>query len=126
MRRFTRSSLVLSTLVPLVLTVFLMQSAQAQTFTVLHTFACCEEGYLPFAGMTMDRAGNLYGTTNSGGSNSVCCGTAFKLTHKSSGWVFGRLYSLQGETDGAFPYARVIFGPDGNLYGTTLYGGSRD
>jgi len=105
----------------LALTVVLVPSAQAQTFTVLHSFTCCEEGYLPFAGVTMDRAGNLYGTTMFGGDRSQCCGTVFKLTHK----VLTKLSSLEGSYGDA-PVARVIFGPDGSLYGTSLYGGSRD
>ncbi len=51
------------------------------------------------------------------------CGTVFKLAHKGSGWVFTPLYNFQGGNDGAAPGARVIFGPDGTLYGTTTNGG---
>ena len=108
-------------------------SAQAQTLTVLHSFACCSQGYIPFSGLTIDRPGNLYGTTGHGGlseGGGYCCGTVFKLTHKGSGWVFSPLYSFDEAggpmQDGVSPMARVIFGPDGSLYGTTLYGGSRD
>jgi uncharacterized repeat protein (TIGR03803 family) len=99
-------------------------AAPAQTLTVVHSFACCSQGYLPLAGLTADKAGNFYGTTSFGGLGSQCCGTVFKLTHKGSGWVFNPLYSfVAGNNSGAFPAARVIIGPDGSLYGTTMNGG---
>ena len=104
----------------------LTQSAQAQTFTVLHSFSDGPDGAYPDAGLTMDRAGNLYGTTSIGGNtgaNCGGCGTVFKLTHSGSGWVFNPIYSFTGGNDGASPQARVIFGPDGSLYGTTAGGG---
>jgi len=93
-------------------------TAQAQTFTVLHNFNV-NDGAFPIAGLTMDRAGNLYGTTSFGGPGS---GTVFKLTHRNSGWVLDPLYSFPG-VEVANPQARVIFGPDGSLYGTTMFGG---
>jgi len=62
----------------------------------------------------MDRAGNLYGTTSRGGAGY---GTVYEMKHSGSNWVFNPLYSSGGV--GAFPEARVIFGPDGTLYGTT-------
>jgi uncharacterized repeat protein (TIGR03803 family) len=99
-------------------------SAQAQTFTVIHSFAG-SDGANPMAGMTMDAAGNLYGTTAYGGSyacTSGGCGTVFKLTHSQSGWVLSVLYQFRGQEDGDGPLARVVFGPDGALYGTTAYG----
>src|ERR1019366_948299 len=102
-------------------------AAQAQTFNVIHNFTG-SDGANPFAGLTMDRAGNLYGTTFRGGSGPCNiyglsgCGTAYKLTHKGSGWTYNMLHSFM-RTDGTSPYARVIFGPDGSLYGTTSEGG---
>jgi uncharacterized repeat protein (TIGR03803 family) len=103
------------------------QPAHCQAFTVLHAFSG-GDGANPWAGLTMDRAGNFYGTTAFGGASGLCyqglgCGTVFKLTHKASGWVINPLYSFRGGQDGAFPAARVIIGPDGNLYGTTAAGG---
>lgn len=75
----------------------------------------------------MDRAGNLYGTTAVGGHiDQNCgfgCGTVFKLEHRSSAWILVPLYAFTGP-DGTFPTARVVFGPDGTLYGTTSYGGA--
>src|SRR5271165_7410555 len=80
-------------------------AAQAQTFTVLHTFTGGEDGGLSGHGLTMDRGGNLYGIASQGGyhGGSDCvvygCGTAFKLSHKGSGWIFGTLYTFQGGND---------------------------
>ncbi len=99
---------------------------QAQTFTVLHQFSG-PDGAAPVAGLTMDRAGNLYGTALIGGQGfqycNLGCGTVFKLTHNSSGWVFTPIYIFTGP-DGANPQARVVFGPDGALYGTATQGGA--
>ncbi len=71
----------------------------------------------PLRRMTLGN-GNLYGTTYSGGSSNA--GTVYKLQPKGSGWTFSPLYAFTGGGDGANPAARVIFGPDGVLYGTTL------
>jgi uncharacterized repeat protein (TIGR03803 family) len=103
--------------------------AQAQTFTALHNFTGGADGAAPTAGLTMDAAGNLYGTASGGGyQGSYCsgtygCGTVFRLKHEASGWILTPLYTFTGP-DGASPQARVIIGPDGNLYGTTSYGGA--
>ena len=105
-------------------TVLATASAQAQTFTVLHSFTG-PDGANPLAGLTIDRAGNLYGTTWAGGTANCYynfgCGTVFKMKHVGAGWVLNPLYSFSG-ADGLGPEARVIFGPDGTLYGQTTYG----
>jgi len=103
-------------------TIIAAPAIQAQTFTVLHAFTGYGDGGEPIAGLTMDRAGNLYGTTSEGGAAGV--GTVFKLVHAKSGWVLYTLYAFKGGQDGANPQARVLFGPDGTLYGTTSYGGA--
>ena len=63
---------------------------QAQTYKVLYNFTGGQDGGNPAAGLTMDKAGNFYGTAQQGGGSSGCyyvtCGTVFKLTHKGSGW----------------------------------------
>ncbi len=97
------------------------QAAQAQTLNVLHTFSGAGDGADPSAGLTMDHAGNLYGTTIYGGGPGN--GTVFKLTRSGSNWVLNTLYSFTGGSDGGNPQARVIFGSDGSLYGTTSAGG---
>jgi len=99
----------------------LAAQSQAQTFTVLHTFSG-PDGDLPYAGLTLDRAGNLYGTTYEGGAAGF--GNVFKLSREGTGWVLTNLYSFRGGSDGQNPQARVVFGPDGTLYGTSTYGGN--
>jgi|SRR5271167_4589392 len=109
-----------------VLTMVATQSSQAQTFTVLHSLNGLQDGYYPIAGVTVARNGDLYGTTQysglAGGNCYLGCGTVFRLARKGSGWIFTTLYSFTGGTDGGNSYARVIFGPDGSLYGTTSEG----
>jgi len=97
------------------LTVVLTQPAQAQTFKVIHNFTGGQDGGFPMAGLTMDQAGNLYGTTY--------LGTAFRLSKKGSGWISNPLHGFGGGDDGLDPYGGVVFGPDGGLYGTTSLGG---
>ena len=119
-RRLATAALALTMVLGLAMVVTL--SAQAQTFNVTHNFTGGRDGASPSAGVTMDKGGNFYGTTsNGGGVNGY--GTVFKLTHTASGWALTPLYSFAGSNDGASPGARVIFGPDGTLYGTTSYGG---
>jgi len=104
--------------------------AQAQTFKVLHAFSGNADGSYPETGLTMDRGGNLYGTALGGGTASCHssdygpgCGTIFKLMRSGSGWTLIPLYSFSGSPDGAAPHSRMVFGPDGRLYGTTINGG---
>ena len=111
------------------LTAVATQAAHAQTFQVIHAFDI-SDGWYPDAGLTIDHAGNLYGTTDYGGNDSGnChpmgyCGTVFKLNHHGSGWVLSELYKFDGGDDGYNPEARVVFGPDGKLYGSAVSGGS--
>jgi uncharacterized repeat protein (TIGR03803 family) len=96
-------------------------SAQATTFTVLHAFTGGADGGNPIDGISLDKAGNLYGTTYSGGS--AYGGTAFELKHSKTGWAFDTLHPFAGGSDGSSPGARLLKGPDGHLYGTTTQGG---
>ncbi|HLI76578.1 MAG TPA: choice-of-anchor tandem repeat GloVer-containing protein [Acidobacteriaceae bacterium] len=103
------------------------QVAPAQQFRVLYTFTNGRNGGTPSAGVTLDRVGNLYGTTASGG-DLTCnapngCGTVFELANRNGNWILNPLYTFVGGTDGAIPESRVIAGPNGDLYGTTLNGG---
>ena len=124
------TALALTLSVVFVLTVVAVPAAQAQNFSVIHQFSGGQDGASPDAGLTMDAAGSLYGTASSGGdTGGNCatdqggCGTVFKLAHKGSGRIFDPLYSFQGGNDGANPFARVIIGSDGSVYGTTRQGG---
>ncbi|HUK73987.1 MAG TPA: choice-of-anchor tandem repeat GloVer-containing protein [Candidatus Bathyarchaeia archaeon] len=102
----------------------LTPAAQAQAFSVIHNFTNGPDGGAPYTGLTIDRAGNLYGTTASGGGGGCQngCGIVFKLAQRGSGWVLTPLYKFQGE-DGARPCSRITIGSDGTLYGTTSEGG---
>ncbi len=107
-------------------TMVVMPTAKAQTYRVIHSFTGSQDGEYPVAGVTVDSHGNLYGTTDIGGSGTSCyegCGAAFKIAHAGSGWVFTPLYDFVGGNDGGNPFARLIVGPDGSLYGTTSQGG---
>jgi uncharacterized repeat protein (TIGR03803 family) len=98
----------------------------AWTETVLYSFTGGADGAQPAAGLIFDAAGNLYGTTNYGGSANCTlgCGTAFKLTPASGAWTETLLYAFTGGSDGREPFARLLFDPAGNLYGTTALGGN--
>src|SRR5207253_5645914 len=71
-----------------------------------------------------DAAGNLYGTTTSGGNFGHCgtdgCGTVFKLTPSGTETL---LYRFLGTPDASYPYG-LVRDAAGNLYGTTLGGGA--
>jgi uncharacterized repeat protein (TIGR03803 family) len=76
--------------------------------------------------LTMDAAGNLYGTTRDGGMYSYSCGNVFKLTRSSGGWTYTSLhdFTCQDESLGYSPMGGVILDANGNLYGTTYQGGA--
>jgi uncharacterized repeat protein (TIGR03803 family) len=95
------------------LTLVLTHSAQAQTFQVIHNFTGAD-GAVPEADLTLDAAGNLYGTTSAGGGGQ---GTVFQLKHWQRNWLLNNLVVFNGN-NGAYPYGGVVFGPDGALYGT--------
>ncbi len=86
--------------------------------TVLHSFLGGSDGSLPAAGVIRDAAGNLYGTTSSGGP--LGAGTVYEIDASGQERV---LYSFTGGRDGADPLAGLIRDAAGNLYGTTAYGG---
>ncbi len=97
--------------------------AAAQTFNVIHTFLG-PEGATPTTGLTMDTAGNFYGATAQGGINGQ--GVVFKLYVHGSAWLYSPLYKFTAGADGYTPEGRVVFGPDGPLYGTVYEGGAED
>jgi uncharacterized repeat protein (TIGR03803 family) len=104
-------------------------AAHKPTEKVLYAFRGAD-GSAPVAPLVFDAAGNLYGTTRYGGSGSCSgnfepgCGTVFKLTPSNHGWTQSVLYSFTGGNDGAYPIAPVILDSAGNLYGTTIFGGT--
>jgi uncharacterized repeat protein (TIGR03803 family) len=100
-------------------TVFKITTGGAET--VIYSFAVGTDGESPLAGLIQASDGNFYGTTELGGVNSK--GTVFKVTAAGAESL---LYSFGagGSTDGAEPYAGLVEGSDGDLYGTTYAGGS--
>ena len=95
--------------------------AWAQTFSVIYNFTLAS-GWGPFASVTLDAAGNLYGTTSGSGAYP---GTVFELTPSNGAWTFNTLFRLisPGVARPYYPWSGVVFGPDGALYGTTNGGG---
>jgi uncharacterized repeat protein (TIGR03803 family) len=98
---------------------------------ILHNFTGAD-GAAPLAGPVLDRAGNLYGTTSSGGSGACAgvlesetgCGVVFKLARNAKGiWTETVIHTFTGGADGATPMAGLILDAAGNLYGTTFAGG---
>lgn len=92
-------------------------AARAQSFSVLHAFAGELDGAAPQSGVTL-RGGALYGTTFAGGdTHGFNFGTVYQVTLKSR--IYAPIFSfpLDG-AGGIHPVARVVFGPDGHLYGT--------
>jgi uncharacterized repeat protein (TIGR03803 family) len=116
---------------------FMLASCASAQYTLktLYAFGFSDDGFSPNGGLVTDGAGNLYGTTADGGNrgSGYCllskepnCGTVFELTPTSDGgWTETILYTFAGFDDGATPHAGVIFGANGNLYGTTSDGGGR-
>src|SRR5579863_3904463 len=103
----------------------LAAQSQAQTYQVLYAFKGAPDGSAPAAGVIQDAQGNLDGTTFSGG-NSNCgadasgCGTVFRLSATGQETV---LYRFTGRADGSNPQGGVIQDAQGNIYGTTYWGG---
>jgi uncharacterized repeat protein (TIGR03803 family) len=87
--------------------------------TVLHTFTGGTDGGEPEAGVIRDSGGNLYGTTFSGGAAGA--GVVYMLSPSGQETV---LYSFAGFGAAGNPYAGVVRDPAGNLYGTTVNGGT--
>jgi uncharacterized repeat protein (TIGR03803 family) len=91
----------------------------AWTEKTLWSFTGGNDGGSPSCALILDSAGNLYGTTEEGGTGVV--GTVFELSPPKSGtkWTETVLYNFTGNNDGGEPYGRMLLASDGNLYGTT-------
>jgi uncharacterized repeat protein (TIGR03803 family) len=102
------------------------------TEKILHSFGCGSDGAEPLTGLTIDTAGNLYGTTYYGGSgscndgNAAGCGVVFELTPQTGGgWTETVLYSFSASGgDGNYPEASLLLDASGNLYSITTAGGT--
>jgi uncharacterized repeat protein (TIGR03803 family) len=112
-------------------TVFeLVNSSGSYTEELIHSFAgppsggAGADGTSPSSSLIIDSSGNLYGTTQGGGADGL--GTVFELVNSSGTYTEKILYSFTGANgDGAIPFAvDLVRDAAGNLYGTTMYGGS--
>jgi uncharacterized repeat protein (TIGR03803 family) len=104
-------------------------SAATSAEQVIYRFRGGTDGKYPYASLTADPAGNLYGTTNNGGGTSCTdgCGTVFELSPPAvsgGAWTETVLYRFQGGSDGANPQTPLVFDFAGNLYGTASQGGN--
>jgi len=90
------------------------------TESVIYSFTGNDDGSTPWGGLTLDNAGNLYGTTLGGGQ--FANGTVFLLTPTNSGWTETVIHAFLG-SDGSHPVGQMIFDRSGNLYGTAYSGG---
>ncbi len=90
--------------------------------TTLYSFKGGDDGAMPFAGLARDSAGNLYGTTSTGGQYNT--GTVFEISPiTGGGWSESILYEFRGGSDGIFPEDPLTLDQDGNIYGVTRIGG---
>lgn len=87
---------------------------------VIYQFQGGTDGDLPYAGVVLDGAGNLYAPTAGGGANNV--GTAYELSQVAGGWTETLLYTFGGPGQGSYPGAPFEFDQSGNAYGTTYEG----
>ena len=97
------------------------------TFSTLYNFTQGDQNYCggPYGALTMDAAGNLYGTQHSGGAYQW--GAVFKLTPTANGWTYTSLHDFCAGgypcSDGAYPFGNVVIDSAGNVYGTASFGG---
>ncbi len=116
--------LILKCLALLALSTFLAASgrAYASNTHVIYSFTGGNDGEYLDTDLVIDGAGNLYGTTVQGGTHGG--GTVFELSPSGSTWTHTVLYNFTGGTDGGEPYKGVTLDSRGNVYGTTVTGGS--
>jgi len=94
-------------------------------YTVIYSFCSqqsCTDGIRPNAGLALDSAGNLFGTTLRSGEHDE--GTLFELSPNGAGYAFQVLYQFAGQADGGAPEAALTIDSSGNLFGTAIQGGA--
>jgi len=108
-------------------TVFKITSAG--NLTTLYNFCLqtgCPDGFFPIDKLVLGTDGSFYGTTQAGGTSANCnggCGTVFRITPAGQLTTLYSFCQQSGCPDGYFPRAALVQGADGNLYGTTYFGG---
>ena len=91
---------------------------------VLHSFGAVHDGRNPKGDLVWDPQGNIYGTTPGGGQ--VSAGTVFELTPSQNGWTESLAYNAGDLPDPWGPNSGVIFDSKGNLFGTSVNGGTNN
>ncbi len=101
--------------------------AQAQTYSVLYSFAPGAHGADPWSGVVLDNAGNIYGTTDQGGDyGTQCtylgCGLVYEFSPAGKETVLHKFTNTK--SDGFWPtFGTVLRDASGDIFGTTVYGG---
>jgi uncharacterized repeat protein (TIGR03803 family) len=90
-------------------------------FKTLYAFKGQPDAGFPYGGLTLDAAGNLYGTTYYDGKNDI--GAIFELSPAGGKWKEKVLHSFAGGSDGSESLSTLVSDAAGNLYGTTIEGG---
>lgn len=108
----------------------LKKSGTSWTESIVHSFGGTNDGQYSTGNLVIDSSGNLYGTTEGGGSHGNgqenTGGTAFKLAPKSGGgWTETIMHNFGASGDGISPRANLIEDSSGNFYGTTYLGGAK-
>jgi len=99
----------------------LARSGGHWTYNVIHRFSG-PDGEQPTAALIVDSAGNLYGTTEIGGANGL--GTVFEVSPSGTKWKEKVLHSFGGSDDLSSPNSALTMDASGNLYGTSVSGGT--
>ena len=89
------------------------RSGGVWTETVIYSFAGGNDGANPVPCVTLDSAGNLWGTTYAGGTSGF--GTVFRLTRSGGVWTKTVLYNFTNGSDGRAPSGGVVLDQAGNL-----------
>ncbi|HUO31288.1 MAG TPA: choice-of-anchor tandem repeat GloVer-containing protein [Bryobacteraceae bacterium] len=98
-------------------------AAAAATYSVIYSFKGGADGASPYGGLVQSSAGQLFGTTYTGGTGEY--GTVFELGQGTSGWEKTVLHNFSGP-DGEVPSDTLVFDSAGNLYGRTRWGGANN
>jgi uncharacterized repeat protein (TIGR03803 family) len=121
--KFATMTMTMKMMAAALLLAFTSQLHAANNVTLMHSFTGSQDGAYPDSNLTMDAAGNLYGTTQIGGAYGA--GTVFELTPTPAGkWRFSVLYTFTGGADGGNPLGSLIFDAADNAYSTVSSGGA--